>query len=124
LIIAKFGGTSVANTNSIKHCIEIIKNSPRTKIVVVSAQSGVTNLLVQLATQCNDKNSITQVSNDIHQTKNISARVFSELTEYNIRLFSHGASGHNICLLVDKDNSPKIIRKIYDQFFNLKRSVI
>lgn len=71
-----------------------------------------------------DLSLIAIVGNDIHQTKNISARVFSELTEYNIRLFSHGASGHNICLLVDKNDAPKIIRKIYDQFFNLKRSSI
>lgn len=71
-----------------------------------------------------DLSLIAIIGNDIHQTKNISARVFSVLTEYNIRLFSHGASGHNICLLADKDDAPKIIRKIYDQFFNLKGSAI
>ena len=69
-----------------------------------------------------DLSLIAIVGNNIHQTKNIGARVFSELTEYNIRLFSHGASGHNMCLLVNKDDAPKIIRKIYDQFFIEKGS--
>ncbi len=67
---------------------------------------------------------IAIIGNNIHQTKSISAKVFSELTEYNIRLFSHGASGHNICLLVDSDDASKIIRNIYDQFFSQKRSDI
>ena len=42
--IAKFGGTSVANVNAIEHCIQIIEKSPQTKIVVVSAQSGVRHI--------------------------------------------------------------------------------
>jgi aspartate kinase len=65
----------------------------------------------------NNLSLIAVVGNDIHLTKNISNRVFSELTDYNIRLFSHGASGHNMCLLVDKCDSQNIIQKLYNQFF-------
>lgn len=46
--VAKFDGTSVANIELITKCIEIIKNTSQVKVVVVSAQSGVTNLLVKL----------------------------------------------------------------------------
>ena len=72
----------------------------------------------------NDLSLIAVVGNDIHLTKNISNRVFSELTDYNIRLFSHGASGHNMCLLVDKSDAQSIIRNIYSQFFNNEATVL
>ena len=61
---------------------------------------------------------IAIVGNNIHQTKSISSKVFSELEDHNIRLFSHGASGHNMCLLVSQSESPEIIQKIYNKFFN------
>lgn len=57
------------------------------------------------------------VGNNIHQTKNISSRLFSELSEHNIRLLSHGASGHNMCLIVDQNELSQIMQKIYNQFF-------
>jgi len=49
LNIAKFGGTSVANFEAINNCIKVIKGNPNTRVVVVSAAGGVTNLLVELA---------------------------------------------------------------------------
>ena len=48
LVIAKFGGTSVADYPSMVNCARIILSNPDTKLVVVSASSGVTNLLVEL----------------------------------------------------------------------------
>lgn len=47
--VAKFGGTSVANFEAMSRCSAIIENNPQTKLVVSSACSGVTNLLVELA---------------------------------------------------------------------------
>ncbi len=47
--VAKFGGTSVANFEAMSRCSAIIENNPHTKLVVSSACSGVTNLLVELA---------------------------------------------------------------------------
>ncbi|MCF1438803.1 MAG: lysine-sensitive aspartokinase 3, partial [Shewanella sp.] len=51
-VIAKFGGTSVADYQVMGRCAEIVLNNPATRVVVVSASSGVTNLLVEL-TQAN-----------------------------------------------------------------------
>tara|TARA_R110000787_G_scaffold17133_2_gene54038 strand:+ start:550 stop:1887 length:1338 start_codon:yes stop_codon:yes gene_type:complete len=48
MIIMKFGGTSVGSSESIKKVIEIISNETRDKIVVLSAFSGITNLLVDI----------------------------------------------------------------------------
>ncbi|MGI2258779.1 lysine-sensitive aspartokinase 3 [Shewanella sp. GXUN23E] len=51
-VVAKFGGTSVADYQAMGRCADIVLNNPATRIVVVSASSGVTNLLVEL-TQAN-----------------------------------------------------------------------
>ena len=47
--VAKFGGTSVANFEAMNRCAAIVENNPDTKLVVISACSGVTNILVELA---------------------------------------------------------------------------
>ncbi|VEH67390.1 lysine-sensitive aspartokinase 3 [Rodentibacter pneumotropicus] len=49
LSVAKFGGTSVANYTAMTACARIIIDDPNTRIVVLSASAGVTNLLVELA---------------------------------------------------------------------------
>jgi len=49
LIVAKFGGTSVADHQAMLRCAHIIKKQPNNKLIVVSASSGVTNLLVRLS---------------------------------------------------------------------------
>ncbi len=49
LTVAKFGGTSVADHPSMLRCANIVKSHPSNKLVVVSASSGVTNLLVRLS---------------------------------------------------------------------------
>ena len=48
--VLKFGGTSVADSKSLSHVVEIIKSSGNQKqLVVVSALGGITNLLIQMA---------------------------------------------------------------------------
>jgi len=47
-IVAKFGGTSVANFEAMSRCSEIIVNDKNVRIVAVSASAGVTNHLVEL----------------------------------------------------------------------------
>ena len=53
--VAKFGGTSVANFEAMSRCAAIIEQNPNTKLVVSSACSGVTNLLVELANGVQDQ---------------------------------------------------------------------
>lgn len=47
--VAKFGGTSVANAAAMNNCANIVLANPTTRVVVLSASAGVTNLLVALA---------------------------------------------------------------------------
>ncbi len=48
MIIMKFGGTSVGSSESIQKVVDIITSEQRDKIVVLSAFSGVTNILVKI----------------------------------------------------------------------------
>lgn len=48
VVIAKFGGTSVADFDAMNRCADIILANPATRLIVVSACSGVTNLLVDI----------------------------------------------------------------------------
>ena len=47
--VLKFGGTSVANPQSLTHVIDIINSSKERQVIVVSALGGITNLLVEMA---------------------------------------------------------------------------
>jgi len=50
MIVMKFGGTSVGDAERIRQVVEIVRGRlPRRPVVVVSAQSGVTNSLIELA---------------------------------------------------------------------------
>ncbi|WP_282177592.1 lysine-sensitive aspartokinase 3 [Vibrio nereis] len=69
--VAKFGGTSVANFEAMSRCAAIIESNPNTKLVVSSACSGVTNLLVELANGVQDqvrRSQILQQLADIHDS--------------------------------------------------------
>lgn len=48
-IVAKFGGTSVADFHAMSRSADIVLSHPEVKLVVLSASAGVTNLLVELA---------------------------------------------------------------------------
>lgn len=52
LSVAKFGGTSVANYSAMRACAQIVIADPNTRVVVLSASAGVTNILVALANGC------------------------------------------------------------------------
>ncbi|KFK47870.1 hypothetical protein JS87_24750 [Vibrio vulnificus] len=49
LNLANFGRTNVANFEPMSRCSAIIENNPETRLVVSSACSGFTNLLVDLS---------------------------------------------------------------------------
>ncbi|WP_419569787.1 lysine-sensitive aspartokinase 3 [Rheinheimera sp.] len=51
LIVAKFGGTSVADFPAMSRCADIVLADPAIRLIAVSASSGVTNLLVDITRQ-------------------------------------------------------------------------
>ena len=49
LIVAKFGGTSVANFEAMNRSADVVLSDANVRLVVLSASAGITNLLVSLA---------------------------------------------------------------------------
>ncbi len=49
LIVAKFGGTSVADYDAMNRSADVVLADANTRLVVLSASAGVTNLLVSLS---------------------------------------------------------------------------
>ena len=49
LVVAKFGGTSVADYVAMNRSADVVLADPNTRLVVLSASAGVTNLLVSLS---------------------------------------------------------------------------
>jgi len=77
--VLKFGGTSVGSSNNINKIIEIIsKNEPdNTQIVVVSAFSKVTNLLLEAASLASSKNKSYKIV--LQDIKSIHLNIIFEL---------------------------------------------
>jgi len=48
-VVAKFGGTSVADYDAMNRSADVVLSDPNVRLVVLSASAGVTNLLVALA---------------------------------------------------------------------------
>lgn len=57
------------------------------------------------------------VGNRIEQQSGISARIFSVLSPYNLRMICHGASGHNICLLVEQYEANDVLCSLHRELF-------
>lgn len=51
-VVAKFGGTSVADFEAMNRSADVVLSNPQVRLVVLSASAGVTNLLVALAEGC------------------------------------------------------------------------
>lgn len=76
--VAKFGGTSVANFEAMSSCATIIENNPNTRLVVSSACSGVTNLLVELANGVQDQTHRTEL---LQNLANIHDAILTQLED-------------------------------------------
>lgn len=88
LNVAKFGGTSVANYQTINNCAAIVANNPNTKVMVVSAASGITNQLVLLASTALTSE---QISDVIEKIRRIELAILNELkkpSEVEDKLFN------------------------------------
>ena len=85
LDIAKFGGTSVGNFDAMTSSYKVVVGNKNSRIVVISACSGVTNLLVELASgKCSDSkiNEIIEKLRDIHEQIIIHLENQHELRNY------------------------------------------
>lgn len=74
-VIAKFGGTSVADSVAMNSSADVVLSNPDVKVVVLSASAGVTNLLVALAEGC----SPADRSDKIEQIRNIQYKILDKI---------------------------------------------
>ncbi|ENA1753908.1 lysine-sensitive aspartokinase 3 [Yersinia ruckeri] len=51
-VVAKFGGTSVADYTAMSHSADVVLSNPEVRLVILSASAGITNLLIALAEGC------------------------------------------------------------------------
>ncbi|AOM42365.1 lysine-sensitive aspartokinase 3 [Xenorhabdus hominickii] len=79
-VVAKFGGTSVADFDAMNNCADIILANTDVRVVVLSASSGVTNLLVALASGCDDN----KRESYLKQIRNIQYAIIERLNEADI----------------------------------------
>lgn len=109
-IIAKFGGTSVANFAAMSHCADIVLSNPDLRVVVLSASAGVTNLLVALAEGCDNEkrlkllDDVKRIQYDILKELPDSSVVKDEIDRLleNIAMLSEAASLATSCALTDE----------------------
>lgn len=66
-VIAKFGGTSVANFEAMNKSADVVLSNSNVRVVVLSASAGITNLLIELAEGCDidKRNELLQKVQDI-----------------------------------------------------------
>lgn len=74
-VIAKFGGTSVADSVAMNSSADVVLSNPDVKVVVLSASAGVTNLLVALAEGC----SPADRTDKIEQIRNIQYKILDKI---------------------------------------------
>lgn len=88
-----------------------------------ASSSLLTNaLLTELASVCRvevEENLalVAIIGNDLSQTNGLGSQIFTALEHYNIRMISHGASPHNLCLLVEGNDADNIVRQLHDTLF-------
>lgn len=88
-----------------------------------SSGSLLTNaLLTELSALCRveveeDLALVAVIGNSLSQVNGLGIKIFGTLEDYNIRMISHGASTHNLCLLVDGKDADNIVRKLHDTLF-------
>src|SRR5881396_1705632 len=64
MIVLKFGGTSVGSLERVRNAADIIEAQPQPRAVVVSAASGVTNLLLEAAARAasGERNRVAEIT--------------------------------------------------------------
>ena len=105
LVVAKFGGTSVADFDAMNRSVDVALLDANTRVVVLSASAGVTNLLVAI------------IGNELSKACGVGKEVFGVLDPFNIRMICYGASSHNLCFLVPGADAEKVVQKLHHNLF-------
>ena len=58
------------------------------------------------------------VGENIRGTSGIAAKVFTAISDINVRMISQGASEINITFVIDEDEVPEVVRRLHECFFS------
>lgn len=65
----------------------------------------------------NDYDLVTVVGNNMHSSAGVSAKIFSSVDKYNLRMICYGANPHNMSFLVHQDDSTNIVKQLHKNLF-------
>ena len=88
LDIAKFGGTSVGNYAAMLSSCRVVAGNPHTRLVVVSACAGVTNILVELASGSCDSARLRALT--------------GQLRDIHMEIISHLKAAHDLTVVLER----------------------
>jgi aspartate kinase len=57
------------------------------------------------------------VGENIRGQSGIAARIFTAISDINVRMISQGASEINITFVIEEDDVPETVRRLHDSFF-------
>ncbi len=64
-----------------------------------------------------DYDLVTVVGNNMHSAAGVSAKIFSSVDKYNLRMICYGANPHNMSFLVHQDDSSNIVKQLHRNLF-------
>ncbi|NHB93509.1 lysine-sensitive aspartokinase 3 [Photorhabdus cinerea] len=79
-------------------------------------------LMTELSTLCRveveeDLALVAIIGNQLSQVSGLGKQIFDALEAFNIRMISHGASNHNLCLLVPGKDAEQIVQTLHQSLF-------
>ena len=57
------------------------------------------------------------VGESLRNTSGLASKIFSTISDINISLISHGASGVNVTFVVKETEVAEVIKRLHDKFF-------
>lgn len=61
---------------------------------------------------------VSLIGNNINHTPGLAHKIFSNISNINVRLICLGASKHNFCFLVAEEKGPEAVQKLHQVFIN------
>jgi aspartate kinase len=59
---------------------------------------------------------VSLIGNNINHTPGLSQKIFTTVSDINVRMICYGASKHNFCFLVAEDKGPEAIQRLHKAF--------
>ncbi|WP_145577282.1 lysine-sensitive aspartokinase 3 [Yersinia mollaretii] len=94
-VVAKFGGTSVADFDAMSRSADVVLSNPDVRLVILSASAGITNLLVALADGCEPK----QREQHVDEIRRIQDTILAKLADPVVIREEIGRLLENIAML-------------------------